>query len=500
MKSHSVFWSFVWVVFVLDAVTAAAPTLKQQLEQAGITAFFPGDPGYADASASYNQRFDYQPAGIAYATSTAQVSRALRAGVAHDLNVVARSGGHSYIANGLGGRNGALVVDLSGMKGKTYDAATGTAVIQTGNRIGDIALFLNEYGRGMPHGRCAYVGIGGHSGHGGYGYMSRMWGLTLDVVLSATVVLSDGRIVTASNASNADLYWAIRGASASFGIVTEIRVQTFQAPQENTFFEYVYSASPSDAARVMLSFQAYSYTDLPRAFAAEVVFFKVDAEQFTLVFFGAHYGPYSAFNRTIQPFLDTVPVEPSQTVITRGDWLTVVNASAFGVGPLNVSSQPDTHDTFYAKSIMTPEETPLTPEAINATFAYMASNGVNSSSFQYDIEMEFWGGRGSAVNAVPFDATAFAHRDVHFTMQLYSDVADGAYPDEGLAFMDGLAASIVDSMPADWGYSAYPNYIDGRLQDWQRLYYGSHYPRLQAIKRKYDPHNVFRFPLSIEEQ
>jgi len=148
---------------------------------------------------------------------------------------------------------------------------------------------------------------------------------------------------------------------------------------------------------------------------------------------------------------------------------------------------------------MTPEETPLTPEAINATFEYMASNGVNSSSFRYDIEMEFWGGRRSAVNAVPFDATAFAHRDVQFTLQLYSDVADGAYPEEGLDFMDGLAASIVDNMPADWGFSAYPNYIDARLQDWQRLYYGSHYPRLQAIKRKYDPHNVFRFPLSIEE-
>jgi hypothetical protein len=129
----------------------------------------------------------------------------------------------------------------------------------------------------------------------------------------------------------------------------------------------------------MENFQKLTYGDLPLNFAAQIFVSMMDATQFSLSLFGAHYGPFSSYNQTVQPFLDIFPGSPVQTLVVQGDWLTALNASAFGVGALNTSSQPEVRDSFYAKSIMTPEAEPLTTEAINATFEYLAAKGGNTS-------------------------------------------------------------------------------------------------------------------------
>lgn len=138
-----------------------ATALSKALDDAGIEALFPDELEYANASVSYNTEFIVQPFAIAYPVGASQVSAALKAAVAQDLNVVSRSGGHSYIANSLGGKNGSFVIDLVKNKNITVDEESGVATIETGLRLGDIALALNEHGRAMPHGRCSFVGIGG---------------------------------------------------------------------------------------------------------------------------------------------------------------------------------------------------------------------------------------------------------------------------------------------------------------------------------------------------
>ena len=132
---------------------------------------------------------------------------------------------HSYIANGLGGKSGSVVVDLSGLT-QISVASSGLATISTGNRVGDIATALNDKGRALPHGICPYLGIGGHAcmltflslvvvlsyslgpAFGGWGITSRMWGLTLDTVQSLDIVLANGTIATVSGSD--DLFW-VRG-------------------------------------------------------------------------------------------------------------------------------------------------------------------------------------------------------------------------------------------------------------------------------------------------
>jgi FAD/FMN-containing dehydrogenase len=111
-----------------------------------------------------NRRFTFHPDAIFFPKTATDVSSAMKLGAKYKFQVVSRSGGHSYTANGLGGKNGAFVVDMRNFKTVSVDSNTHVATIGTGNRLGNVALALNNAGRAMPHGTCPYVGIGGHSG------------------------------------------------------------------------------------------------------------------------------------------------------------------------------------------------------------------------------------------------------------------------------------------------------------------------------------------------
>ncbi|KAJ3888577.1 hypothetical protein GG344DRAFT_67830 [Lentinula edodes] len=412
-----------------------ATELKLQLAAGNVEALFQDDAGYVAASQPYNLRYIVEPIAIAYPENAEQISTVVKAGVNQTLKIVARSGGHSYIANGLGGTNGSLVVDLSQMKNITVDAVTGNAIIEPGNRLGDVALVLNDAGRGLPHGRCTYVGIGGHSGFGGWGFASRMWGMTLDNVLSATVVLANGSIVTASEDSNPELYWGIRGSSASFGIVASLEFRTYAVPSSATAFEFIWEMDIPTASNAFMEFQSWALSgNVPLEFGGEIGFLKGLAYgQVQFAFLGNYFGPADSFNSTIAPFFDKLPIP-------------------------------------------------------------------NTTNF-WHVEVELYGGNQSVINQVDLNDTAFAHRDTLFTFQPYASSPNllPPYPNSGFEFVDGMISSLTSNMPSDWEWGAYPNYIDDRLPDWQRRYYGSHYDRLRLFKSLVDPFDTFHFPTSIEE-
>ncbi|KAJ7636679.1 glucooligosaccharide oxidase [Roridomyces roridus] len=493
--------SLVSLSLCASAVNVAV--LQQSLAGHGVTAVFQSDPTYSNVSRAFNRRFTITPVAVAFPTSVAQVSAAVAAGTAQNLEVVARSGGHSYIANGLGGNNGALVVDMSKMKQITVRSSNNTALIETGNRLGDIALALSAAGRAMPHGTCSYVGIGGHSGYGGFGFTSRAWGLALDTVKSATVVLGNGSIVTASGSVNTDLYWAIRGASPSFGIATSIEVQTFPAPSSATVFEYKWNnVDIKTAATSISAFQTYVATpNLPQQFGAELVFSAGETKgTLQLGLTGGYYANISsaALDALLAPYLKNLPT-PTSKMFIPGPYINSVSVFA-DPKPLNTSSGPDGFDTFYTKSLMTPESAPMSAKAVTAFATYMANQGFTTKT-DWFVEVELYGGSNSAINQVPLDSTAFAKRDTLFTIQFYTSsnaTMLPPFPDAGFTFLDGMVDSILSNEPADWNYGAYLNYIDDRLgANATKLYYGSHYPRLEAIKAKVDPKDTFRFPVGL---
>ncbi|KAF8181924.1 glucooligosaccharide oxidase [Mycena galopus ATCC 62051] len=487
------FLLFNLAAILLSAVAENISDLQNTLSAHGVSAVYPSDENFTTVSQAFNRRFKISPIAVAFPTSVAQVSAAVAAGAAQNLEVVARSGGHSYIANGLGGKDGTLVVDMSKLKAITVRSSNNTALIETGNRLGDVALALNAKGRAMPHGTCSYVS---RAGSNLFGFTSRIWGLALDVVKSATVVLGNGTIVSASANVNPDLYWAIRGASPSFGIVTSIEVQTFPAPPSAIVLEYIWDdLDISTAADSITSFQTFAATDVPPELGAELLFTKGSSSgKVNLQLNGAWYGAPELFNATFAPYLNTLPATSSANIFP-GSYIDSVVTLASPQG-LNTSAAPDESDTFYTKSLMTPSAAPMSAAAIEAFATYMTTEGFSTTT-EWFAEVELYGGSASAINAVPLDSTAFAKRDTLFTIQFVSASAAPPYPAAGFTFLDGMVASILNNEPADWNYGTYLNYIDDRLLNATNLYYGTHYPRLKALKAALDPKDTFRFPVGV---
>lgn len=214
---------------------------------------------------------------------------------------------------------------------------------------------------------------------------------------------------------------------------------------------------------------------------------------------GVWFGDESAFDGIINPLLNQIGQRTQSQQVTPGRYIDSVAFFGGEDGRLNTTGRPDGHDNFYVKSLLTPESQPIGNESAQAFMTYLANEGFGTN-LDWFIEVEEFGGPGSAVNAVPVEDTSFGNRDALFLIQFYgfTDDVDTTFPSSGLTFIDGMVNNIVNHMPSDWSYSAYPNYLDNRLQNWQQLYFGQNYGRLQQLKASIDPSNMFQFPTSIE--
>ncbi|KAL0563368.1 hypothetical protein V5O48_018700, partial [Marasmius crinis-equi] len=471
-----------------NLTTLAIADLRSDLAASGVKALLPGDDGYDSASNAFNRRFTFSPAAITYPSSPTEVSKSVTIGAANNLQVVARSGGHSFIANGLGGKDGALVLDLSNMRSISIDSSTHFATIEPGNRLGDVAVNLNQAGRALPHGVCPYVGIGGHSGtilvtcnismltictshdtaFGGWGFTSRMWGLTLDTIKAVNTVLANGTIARITADNYPDLFFALRGAAPSFGITTSVEVETFPAPEQAVIHEYFWDLDAEAAGQALFDLQSFflDTKDLPSEYGGTVIFQKGGAAgKVAFTFAGGWYGETGKLQSIIKPFLDKLP-QPSNTSLPMAGNGTYIDAVKILAGGSLDLTQPETPDTFYTKSLMTPEGQPMTREAARSFVNYISDEGFRSGT-DWLMQALVFGGTNSKVNVVPVDTTAFVRRDSLFTWDFRAASADhqAPFPDDGLTFIDGAYNSLVGSMPSNWDYSAYINYIDDRLDN-----------------------------------
>ncbi|KAK7054995.1 hypothetical protein VNI00_003458 [Paramarasmius palmivorus] len=492
------------IAIVLLLVTRAFADLRQNVTGIGIEAFFPGDEGYDSSRQAFNQRFVVHPAAIAFPASAEDVSELVKIGANNNVRVVARGGGHSYTANGLGGDDGALVIDMSRLNGISVDSETNIATIEAGNRLGNVASALNNIGRALPHGTCTYVGVGGHATYGGFGFTSRLWGLMTDTITAANVVLANGTLARIDAETYPDLFWAIRGAGPSFAIVTSFEFLTFPTPTYSVIYTYSWHLSISDASAALQKFQNFTLTsNVPPEMAAEINLSRGSERGFvSFTVAGAWYGSVAdggkALNESLVPLLKELPAPNGVGRQGNGTYIDTVVILANSDKGLDTST-PDGNDTFYAKSLMTPEGEPMNDQATTAFMRYLAEDGFDSETGWF-MQVGLYGGNNSQINALPENATSFVRRDALFTMQFYASAPmnQPPYPEDGFTFLDGLVGNITTAMPLDWPFSAYSNYLDNRLEKWQHLYYGSHYPRLREIKRAVDPYDLFRYPNSVE--
>ena len=182
-----------------------------------------GDSDYDAARALYNGMIDKHPQLIARCVDAADVITAVNFGRDQGLLVAIRGGGHN--GPGLGSCNDGLVIDLSMMKSVRVDPATRTVRVDAGCTSGDVDHATHAFGLAVPFGIVSTTGVAGLTLGGGTGYLTRKYGLTIDNLLEADVVLADGTFVTASKSQHPDLFWALRGGGGNFGVVTSFLFQ-----------------------------------------------------------------------------------------------------------------------------------------------------------------------------------------------------------------------------------------------------------------------------------
>jgi FAD/FMN-containing dehydrogenase len=195
--------------------TSASNGLKNKIKGAVI---YPGDPSYDDTRKIWNGIFDKKPAMIARCISAEDVVAAVNFAKENNIVIAVKGGGHN--SAGTGSCENGMMIDLSLLKEITVNQKDTTVKVQGGCLWAEVDTVLQQYGLAVPCGIISHTGVGGLTLGGGFGWISRKHGLTIDNLLSVELVTADGRIVFASEERNSDLFWAIRGGGGNFGIVT----------------------------------------------------------------------------------------------------------------------------------------------------------------------------------------------------------------------------------------------------------------------------------------
>ncbi|GKU13900.1 unnamed protein product, partial [Fusarium langsethiae] len=479
------------VLIGLVAHSSAVPTKREAvnscLTQAKVPTDAQGSQTWKEDGTAYNLRLPFEPAAIAVPTTVAQVSAAVECGAKHGVAISAKSGGHSYTSLGFGGEDGHLMIELDRMYSVKV-AKDGTAKIQPGARLGHVATELwNQGKRALSHGTCPGVGLGGHALHGGYGMVARKHGLTLDLMIGATVVLPTGKVVHCSKTENSDLFWGIRGAGANFGVVVELEFQTFPAPEQITYFDIGLNWDKNSAPQGLYDFQEFG-----KGMPAEITMqMAVSKNGYSID--GAYIGDEASLREDLQPLVQKFG--GVQVTATTVDWMQLVTHYAgAGVNVNPTSPSYDAHDNFYASSLAAPE---LTLAQFKSFVNYVSTTG-QSTSHSWWLQMDITGGTHSAVSKPKPSDTAYVHRDTLLLFQFYDAVAATAqYPSDGFGLIKGLRQSISNSLKeGTWGM--YANYPDSQIKNDRatEMYWGSNVAKLETIKAKYD--HTWAFELTHE--
>ncbi|PVI03849.1 Glucooligosaccharide oxidase [Periconia macrospinosa] len=432
----------------------------------------------------YNLDIPVKPAAVTYPSTSDQVAAVVKCAVDNNLKVQPRSGGHSYANYGIGGSDNAIVVDLKNFQQFSMDTNTWQATIGSGTLLGDVTKRLQENGkRAMAHGTCPQVGSGGHLTIGGLGPSSRMWGTALDHVLEVEVVLANSTVTRASETQNPDIFWALKGAGASFGIITEFVVRTQASPAESTLYTYTINAGNAAAkATAFKQWQALiSDPTLSRKFATQFILTELG-----LIITGTYFGPRAEFDSL--NISSRLPPK-SESILVLDDWLGVVGHWAEDTALELVGG---VQSNFYAKSAAYTKDDLLSNATIDKLFTYLdeVDKGTPVWFLIFDLE-------GGAVNDPAPDATAYGHRDALFYHQAYAVNLFGRVDDKIRNFLTGLNKIVEDGVGRELG--AYAGYVDRALGDkGPELYWGANLEKLRRVKKEVDSGDVFSNPQSVK--
>lgn len=437
----------------------------------------PDDPAWDEARRIQNHRFSPQPAALIYCADTEDVAAALQWAKQRGLGVSVRGGGHHF--EGYCALDGHVVLDLQALDTLEIDAENRLVRVGAGLRLGRLTESLARQGLVLPAGTCPSVGITGLTLGGGFGFLSRLWGLTCDHLLRAVVVLADGQTITTTELDRPELLWALRGGGGgNFGVVTEL---TFRVQRLDRVSLFWLRWKGESAATVLATWQEWA----PLADERLVCSLRLGQQDPTHqvdalgLFVGADFEIASLIH-PLRSAGETLEVETFETSYLEASRL-LAGTGRFSVNPHPLPCFKGASD--YALW-------PLTDDGIELLLDRLR-NAPTPTPPICRVTLENAGG---AVARLPADATAFPHRaGVLFSLQYQAFWTDPAAEAAGLAWVRGTRDALTPYLAG----AAYLNYCDGDLERWLEAYYAGNLPRLRRLKRQFDPENYFRFPQSI---
>ena len=456
-----------------DLIKALTETVRGRL----IT---PSHADYDDARAVYNGMHDRRPLAVIQCADSADVMAAISAardgGDAGGLDLAIRGGGHSV--PGFGTVDDGLVIDLSRMNNVRIDPAKKVARVGGGATWGDVDHATYPFGLAVPAGVISTTGVGGLTLGGGIGYLTRSVGLTIDNLLSADVVLADGRQVTASDYQNEDLFWALRGGGGNFGVVTSFEFQLHEVGDivgGPIFFEF------DDAATVLACYRDY-IAEAPERLgcffgwqiAPDLPFIPEDrVGDLFCVLVTCWNGPHAEAERVLKPLRDAAEVQ--------AEFVEVMSFPA--LNSLFDDSVPKGMQHYWKADFITE----LTEEAIAAH----VEHGANTPHISSSMHLHPINGAAQRVGA---DETAFGHRDKNFSPVIAGIWDDPADNEANIQWVRDYYDAIHPHSGSDGGYVNFMSEDDGQRSP---ANYGANYERLAAVKATYDPDNVFHVNQNI---
>jgi FAD/FMN-containing dehydrogenase len=439
----------------------------------------PGDPEYDDARAVWNGMFDRHPALIARCASTEDVVAAVNAARESELPLAVRGGGHSTV--GYGTVDDGIVIDLAPLHHVIVDPAAKTARAGGGTTWGQFDAATQEHGLAVTGGRFSTTGIAGLTLGSGSGWLERKCGLTADNLIRAQVVTAAGEVVTASADENADLFFGLRGGGGNFGIVTEFEFRLHDVGPVITGGMLV--CAPDRGGEILRFLRDYM-RDAPDDLGLGMAFVSAPPEPFVPA--EMHFKPVTGVivcwtgdpeegERVLAPIREAA--QPLMDMVQRMPY-TALQAMLDAGGPKGVRG--------YMKAEFFDE---LTDAAIDK----LERHGAARPSPLTQLLMEPMGG---AISRVGEDDTALGRRDTawcYHALSLWMDPSPEAEAAQ-LAWGRELSADLApDTTPG-----VYLNYTSDTGEDRVRSTYGAEkYARLQALKDRYDPDNLFRINQNI---
>lgn len=441
--------------------------------------YLPGEPGYHEFRAIWNGMFDRKPSIITRCLDASDVSLALGFARKHNLLVAVKGGGHNSAGNAVCDKG--MMIDLSLMQNVDVDPEAGTAKVEGGCLLSAVDAATQEYGLAVSAGIVSHTGVGGLTLGGGFGWISRKYGLTIDNLLSVEMVIADGSIVRASEKENPDLFWAVRGGGGNFGIVTTFEFRAARIGTE------VYSGPIVKRFKDLKSYIQF-HREYVKSMPDEMTIWMVVRHAPPLPFINEEYhgelvilipyvwlGDPSEGEKLIQPLRDH-----GETI---GD----------GSGMKPWTGWQSAFDGLVEHGARNYWKSHHLTNLSDGCITEIGKYALTMPSEETEIFIPHMEGAASRVEP---EATAFPHRTTPFVLNLHTRWRDAADDQKAIKW-----AKDFHDATRPYSQGVYVNFLSEEGAERVREAYTEKvWEKLVETKRKWDPENVFRMNQNISPE